>query len=86
MKSILLVRLSAMGDLVQSLGAVASLRRVHPDWRVTVVTQREWVPLLEGVEGVDRVVPFHRGHCGASCGVSPTTSHSTCRAIGRVRW
>lgn len=60
MKSILLVRLSAMGDLVQSLGAVASLRRVHPDWRVTVVTQREWVPLLEGVEGVDRVVPFHR--------------------------
>ena len=60
MKSILLVRLSAMGDLVQSLGAVASLRQVHPDWRVTVVTQREWVPLLEGVEGIDRVVPFHR--------------------------
>ncbi|MFT4842191.1 MAG: heptosyltransferase-1 [Planctomycetota bacterium] len=60
MTSILLVRLSAMGDLVQSLGAVASLRAAHPDWRVTLVTQREWAPLLEGVEGLDRVVHFQR--------------------------
>ena len=60
MTSILLVRLSAMGDLVQSLGAVASLLAAHPDWRVTVVTQREWAPLLDGVGGLDRVVHFHR--------------------------
>jgi hypothetical protein len=59
-KSILLVRLSAMGDLVQSLGAVASLLAAHPDWRVTMVTQREWAPLLDGVDGLDRVVHFHR--------------------------
>ena len=45
---------------MQSLGAVASLRAAHPDWRVTVVTQREWAPLLKGVDGLDRVVNFHR--------------------------
>lgn len=49
-----------MGDLVQSLGAVASLREVRPDCRVTVVTQREWAPLLDGVAGIDRVVRFDR--------------------------
>jgi len=58
--SVLLIRLSAMGDLVQSLGSVASLREVRPDCRVTVVTQREWAPLLEGVDGIDRVVRFDR--------------------------
>jgi heptosyltransferase I len=59
-KSILLVRLSAMGDLVQSLGAVASLHAARPDWRLTFVTQREWLPLLDGVPGIHRAVPFHR--------------------------
>jgi heptosyltransferase I len=49
-----------MGDLVQSLGSVASLREARPDCRVTVVTQREWAPLLEGVAGVDRVVRYDR--------------------------
>ncbi|HEB53983.1 MAG TPA: hypothetical protein ENI87_12080, partial [bacterium] len=66
MTGVLLVRLSAMGDLVQSLGAVASLHAVRPDWRVTFVTQREWAPLLQGVPGVARVVAFdRRGGLGA---------------------
>jgi heptosyltransferase I len=59
-KSIVLVRLSAMGDLVQSVGAVASLRAVNPDWQVTFVTQQEWAPLLDGVAGIDHVVRFDR--------------------------
>lgn len=60
MTSVLLVRLSAMGDLVQSLTAVGSLHRARPDWRITVVTQREWAPLLDGVSGVDAVHRFDR--------------------------
>ena len=60
MTSIVLVRLSAMGDLVQSLTAVASLRAVRDDVRVTLVTQRPWLPLLEGLAGIDEVVPFDR--------------------------
>ncbi len=60
MTSALLVRLSAMGDLVQSLGAVAALRAARPDWRLTFVTQREWAPLLRDLPGLARVVCFDR--------------------------
>lgn len=60
MKSVLLVRLSAMGDLVQSLGAVASLRAAVPSCRVTFVAQATWAGLLDGLPGVDRVVTFDR--------------------------
>ncbi|MEZ6038210.1 MAG: glycosyltransferase family 9 protein [Planctomycetota bacterium] len=60
MSDVLLVRLSAMGDLVQSLGAVASLRAARPQWRLTLVTQPEWAPLLQGVDGLHRVVTFAR--------------------------
>ena len=49
-----------MGDLVQSLGAVASLHKHRPECRVTFVTQREWAPILEGIAGIDRVVTFNR--------------------------
>lgn len=60
MTTVLCVRLSAMGDVVQALGAVAALRQVRPDWRVTFVTQTAWAPLLQGVPGIDRVVTFAR--------------------------
>ncbi|MAD32754.1 MAG: hypothetical protein CMJ88_03220 [Planctomycetes bacterium] len=60
MKSVLLVRLSAMGDLVQSLGAVASLQAAEPACRVTFVAQSTWAGLLERLPGVDRVVTFDR--------------------------
>jgi len=58
--SILIVRLSAMGDLVHGLGALQALHRVRPDWRLTVVTQTTFAPLLEGMPGVARVVAFAR--------------------------
>ena len=60
MTRLLLVRLSAMGDVVQSLGAVASLRAAMPDVELTVVTQSAWVPLLDGVADIARVVAFDR--------------------------
>lgn len=60
MSSVLLVRLSALGDIVQSLGAVAALRRVRPGWRLTLATQSEWIPLLAGLSLCDRVVAFER--------------------------
>lgn len=60
MTRVLLVRLSAMGDLVQSLGAVRSLRVAAPDWTVGLVTQGEFAPLLRGVEGIDRTFCFER--------------------------
>ena len=60
MSRLLLVRLSAMGDLVQSLGAVESLRRARPDLSLTFVTQATWAPLLIGVPGIVRTVAFDR--------------------------
>ncbi|MGE3174309.1 MAG: glycosyltransferase family 9 protein [Planctomycetota bacterium] len=46
MSRVLLVRLSAMGDVVQSLGAVAALQAARPDWQLHFATQRENAPLL----------------------------------------
>lgn len=60
MTTVLLVRLSAMGDVVQSLGAVAALHRARPAWRLVFVTQEPFVPLLEGMPGLAEVVPFAR--------------------------
>ncbi|MBL9076249.1 MAG: glycosyltransferase family 9 protein [Planctomycetes bacterium] len=60
MNSILLVRLSAMGDLVQGIGAVRALHAVRPDLAITIVTQAPFAPLLDGLPGVRRVVPFRR--------------------------
>lgn len=60
MTTVLLVRLSAMGDVVQSLGAVAALHAARPDVRAVLVTQREFVPLVQGVPGLADVVPFER--------------------------
>jgi len=58
--TVLLVRLSAMGDVVQSLGAVTALHRARPEWRLVFVTQEPFVPLLEGLPGLADVVPFAR--------------------------
>ena len=60
MTSVLLVRLSAMGDLVHGLGVVRALHRARPDWRISIVTQSTFAPLLEGLEGLSRVVTFRR--------------------------
>lgn len=66
MTSVLFVRLSAMGDVVQGLGAVAALHRARPDWHLEFVTQTAFAPLLEGLPGLARVVPFgRRGGLGA---------------------
>ncbi|HLQ37569.1 MAG TPA: glycosyltransferase family 9 protein, partial [Planctomycetota bacterium] len=60
MKRVLLVRLSAMGDLVQSLGAVRALAQVRPELELCVLTQRPLLPLLEGRRELAAVVPHDR--------------------------
>jgi heptosyltransferase-1 len=60
MKSILVVRLGAMGDIIHSLPGAASLKHSFPEARITWVVEPQWVPLLEGNGFVDRVVVFRR--------------------------
>ena len=53
---ILVVRLSAMGDVIHALPAVASLKHSFPGSLLTWVIEPRWAPLLEGNVFVDRVV------------------------------
>ena len=50
---ILIVRLSAMGDVAMTVHAVAALRRAYPDVAITVLTRRAWVPFFRDVERID---------------------------------
>ncbi|MBL8751932.1 MAG: glycosyltransferase family 9 protein [Planctomycetes bacterium] len=60
MTTVLFVRLSAMGDLVQGLGAIQALHAVRPDWRLRVLTQSTFAPLLERLPFVAGVDTFDR--------------------------
>lgn len=59
-RSILIVRLGAMGDIIHALPGVASLKHSFPDARLTWVVEPRWVPLLEDNGIVDRIVVFQR--------------------------
>lgn len=58
MKSVLIIRYSALGDVVLATSLVAPLRAKYPGVRIEWLTDTAFAPLLEGV--VDRVVPFSR--------------------------
>lgn len=57
---ILIVRMGAMGDIVHTLPAVASLKHSFPGGHVTWVVEPKWTPLLEGNPFVDRVLVMRR--------------------------
>jgi heptosyltransferase-1 len=58
---ILVVRLGAMGDIVHTLPAVASLKHSLAGAHVTWVVESRWRPLLEENPFVDRIVELRRG-------------------------
>jgi lipopolysaccharide heptosyltransferase I len=60
MYRILVVRLGSMGDVIQALPAVASLKHSFPHSRLSWVIKPRWAPLLEGNPYVDEVIPFNR--------------------------
>lgn len=65
MKSILIVRLGAMGDIIHSLPGAASLKHSFPQARITWVVEPKWAPLLEGNGFVDRLIFFRRDEPGS---------------------
>ncbi|HEX3880258.1 MAG TPA: glycosyltransferase family 9 protein [Bryobacteraceae bacterium] len=58
--SILIVRLGAMGDIIHTLPAAASLRASFPSARIAWVVEPRWAPLLEENASLDRVIAFQR--------------------------
>jgi heptosyltransferase I len=69
--SILIIKPSSLGDVVQTLPAVAAVREAHPNAVITWVINPEWAPLLRGNQDVNHVHIFPRGEfrgLGASVG------------------
>jgi len=64
MKSILIVRIGAMGDIIHALPGVAALRRRFPDARITWIVEPKWAGLLAGGGLVDRILEFRRHEPG----------------------
>lgn len=58
MKAILVIRYSALGDVVLATSLVEPLRRAYPDATIEWVVDRSYAALLEGV--VDGVISFSR--------------------------
>src|SRR5882724_12730628 len=58
---ILVVRLGAMGDIIHTLPAAASLKHSYPGSHLTWVVESRWRPLLEGNPFIDRIVELRRG-------------------------
>lgn len=52
---ILILRMSALGDIVHAVPAVQSLKRQLPQARIHWLSEKPYVPFLEQVGGVDRV-------------------------------
>jgi heptosyltransferase-1 len=61
---ILVVRLSAMGDVIHALPAVATLKHSFAHSHVAWVIRTPWVPLLKDNPFVDQVIPFERTFSG----------------------
>jgi heptosyltransferase-1 len=48
---VLIVRTSAMGDVLHALPAVAAMRCMHPEWHIGWVIDPRWQPLLQAADG-----------------------------------
>jgi heptosyltransferase-1 len=56
----LVVRLTALGDILHTVPAVAALRAAHPHAKIDWVVERKWAPVLEGSPALNEVIPFDR--------------------------
>ncbi len=57
---ILLVRLSAIGDIVHTMPTAVAIKKAQPEWRLDWVVQSNLRPLLEGFRFVDQVIEVPR--------------------------
>jgi heptosyltransferase I len=64
-RSILIVRLGAMGDVVHAVPAAAALRAAFPAARIDWLVEARHRGIVDLVEGLDRVIPLERSTAGA---------------------
>lgn len=59
-KNILIIKPSALGDIVHALPVLGGLRRRFPNAKLTWLVRNTFAPLLECAEGLDDIIPFDR--------------------------
>ena len=60
MENILVIRLKAIGDVIFTLPAIATLRENFPNAKITFLTSRENAPLLRGFREVNEAIALDR--------------------------
>ena len=59
-ESIVVIRLSAMGDIIHTLPAITTLKRSFPHRKLAWLVAPRWMPLLEGNPYIDELIPLDR--------------------------
>jgi lipopolysaccharide heptosyltransferase I len=59
-KNILIIKPSALGDIVLALPALSAIRRNFPGARISWLIRPEYAPLLEGNPNLTEIIPFDR--------------------------
>ncbi|MCF7954641.1 MAG: glycosyltransferase family 9 protein [Phycisphaerae bacterium] len=63
-QKILIIKPSALGDIAQSLPALASIRKSFPDAEISWLVRKEFAPLLEMAGDLDKIIIFERKFLG----------------------
>lgn len=63
--AMLLIRLSAMGDIIHTLPAAITLKKSFPERKMIWIIASRWMPLLEGNPFIDETIPFDRRGFGS---------------------
>jgi lipopolysaccharide heptosyltransferase I len=59
-RRILIIKPSSLGDVVHALPVLKPLRRRWPEARISWLVERAFAGLLEGLRGLDEVIPFEK--------------------------
>ena len=54
-KHILVIRLSAMGDVAMTIPHILALRKQHPEVALTVLTKPHFIPIFSGIESISTI-------------------------------
>ena len=57
-KSILIIRIDGLGDLMLSIGFLCSLRKLFPNSKITLIVKKEFVSFIVNCVYVDNIIGF----------------------------
>ena len=81
---ILLVRTSAMGDIVHCLPFLAALRRLAPEAKIGWVVEKAWSPILADHPDIDQLIPVRAKAWRKKTWSSPVRAEIR-EALGQIR-